>query len=97
MNALKVDLVTGEVSLIEVREDDDILQLFTTADVHGRKLREVSKNKFLREWKAVDPDPQSEQIAVVDAYAGTTLERVDVPISPAEYKQSIGSGIGSTL
>jgi hypothetical protein len=95
-SALKIDLITGEAAPIQIDGDAGVLRHFSN-DVRGKTLLEISDGQFLREWRSVDP--KSEKIAIVDAYDGQTLNRLDIPITADEYQRSLGAPeqIGVTL
>jgi hypothetical protein len=78
MNALKLDRTTGESVPIQI--DDDVVRSFFKGDVRGKTLRELHDGIFLREWTQITP---KSSLSILDAYDGTTLKRVDMPV-PSE-------------
>jgi hypothetical protein len=89
VRALLVDLVTGENTVIDLKGNDHVRSFFPGSDVRGKTLRQLSESVFLREWIACDRETR--RVAIIDAYDGTTLKRVDLPRdSMDQYLQTKG-------
>jgi hypothetical protein len=94
--ALLVDHETGDISLVTIDGTEGIRKRIR-GYVRGETIAALGGNTVLRKWSSCSQPAflRPSGLQIIDAYNSVTVQPVDVPISPAEYKQS-GSTIGST-
>jgi hypothetical protein len=90
--AFLVDRVTGEVSPVEIADDDGVRRYFAPGDdIYGRSLKETpDSGTGIRVWRTRD---QERSVEIYSAYDRRTLETVDLPELPAAAKVGLEIGI----